>query len=56
MAHYLVGSLAINMYDRKHKRPVWHGTATQHTLERDLGEEHAKRVVQRLMARFPPEG
>ena len=54
-ARYLDGALAIDMADPRRGRMVWHGLATQQTLDAEFSDERTQRAVERLLERFPPQ-
>lgn len=54
--HYTKGILAVDIFDVKERRPVWHGVATKTIRESDRGELEVtiKDAVDAILAGFPP--
>lgn len=55
---YSEGSLAIDIFDRERKSPVWHGSASKRLSRDELkgeSEESTRMAVQTILAGFPPE-
>jgi hypothetical protein len=56
---YTEGRLAIDIFDAKEKRPVWHGYATANVSSAtDRAERQAllREAVTKILAEFPPKG
>ena len=53
---YTEGMLAVDMFDVKERRPVWHGVATKRINESDREniEATVKAAVDAILAGFPP--
>jgi hypothetical protein len=53
---YTEGMLAVDIFDVKERRPVWHGVATKRISESDREEIEAtvKAAVDAILAGFPP--
>ena len=53
---YTEGMLAVDIFDVKDRRPVWHGVATKRISESDREEIEAtvKAAVDAILAGFPP--
>ncbi len=53
---YTEGMLAVDIFDVKERRPVWHGVATKRISESDRDEIEAtvKAAVDAILAGFPP--
>ena len=54
---YTEGRLAIDIFDAKEKRPVWHGYATANISSTDRAERQAllREAVTKILAEFPPK-
>ncbi len=53
--HYDVGTLVIDLIDRRQHQLVWRGTATKVMTEGNLTRrEHLDRIVAQILANFPP--
>ena len=53
---YREGTLGIDVFDTRTRRPVWHGSAQQELSRKDLEQpaESIARAVSSVLARFPP--
>lgn len=56
VSRYREGALAIDVFDGKTHRPVWHGWAEKPLSHRDLvhSGESIRNAVDEVLARFPP--
>ena len=56
VSQYTKGMLAVDIFDVKERRPVWHGVATKtiNASDRDNMEETVKAAVDAILAGFPP--
>lgn len=54
---YTEGMLAVDIFDVKDRRPVWHGVATKRISESDRDDAAAtiKAAVDAILAGFPPQ-
>ena len=52
--NYTEGTLAIDVFDSRTQRPVWNGTATKIVDEGDGRPEVIQRIVNSVLADFPP--
>jgi hypothetical protein len=52
--NYTEGTLAIDVFDGQTRRPVWNGTATKIVNETDERPEEIQRIVNAVLADFPP--
>ena len=53
--YYDVGTLVIDLIDRRQHQLVWRGTATKVMTENNLTRrEHLDRIVAQILANFPP--
>lgn len=54
---YTEGMLAVDIFDVKERRPVWHGVATKriNASDRDNMDATIKAAVDAMMAGFPPQ-
>lgn len=53
---YQEGTLSIDMFDGKSKRPVWHGWARKELTRSDIerSDESIRKAVDAVLAKFPP--
>jgi hypothetical protein len=53
---YREGTLAIDLFDARSHRPVWHGWASRELVESDAerSEKPIHEAVQAVLAQFPP--
>ena len=53
---YTEGQLAVDLFDVKEMRPVWHGTVSRRVTRQDRNEpdEIVRAVVEAILDRFPP--
>jgi len=54
VAQLVAGTLQIDIADRRSQELVWHGTASQETLDDRFDPERARHAVVRLLEGFPP--
>ncbi len=52
--NYTEGTLAIDIFDSQTRRPVWNGTATKIVNESDDQPDEIQRIVNAVLADFPP--
>ena len=53
-AHYVIGRLVVDLFDRRQKKVVWHGYASTDIDDYTDVEHTALDAVSRIMARYPP--